>query len=152
MRTLIALVLLTAACSHNLIPGTNIPDDPQNRAVLDVFGRYKEAMETRDANAVLSLAAPAYYDPGDTSRAKAPIDLAALQKRLPADLGKLTGLKLEISVKDMKVEGDKANIDYFQVLRYAVKTPSGETWRSESDDARMRFVRVAQGWKIASGL
>jgi hypothetical protein len=152
MRTLIALVLLVAACSHNTIPGTNIPDDPQTRAVLDVFSRYKDAMETRDPNAVLSLAAPTYYDTGDVSRSRGPMDLAALQKRLPADLSKLTGLKLEVSVKDLKVEGDKANIDYFQVLRYAVKTPTGEAWHSESDDARMRFVRVGRGWKIASGL
>lgn len=152
MRTLIALLVLVAACSHNLIPGTNIPDDPQARAVLDVFARYKEAMETRDANAVLALAAPAYYDVGDVSRSKGPVDLAALQKRLPADLARLTGLKLEVTVKDLKIEGTKANIDYFQVMRYAVKTPSGEAWHSESDDARMRFVLDAQGWKIASGL
>jgi hypothetical protein len=38
------------------------------------------------------------------------------------------------------------------VLRYAVATPSGEKWKSESDDARMRFVRLNGEWKIASGL
>ncbi len=32
---LLALAAL-AACTHNTIPGTNVPDEPQNRAVLQV--------------------------------------------------------------------------------------------------------------------
>jgi len=48
--------------------------------------------------------------------------------------------------------GEQARLDYFQVLRYAIATPSGEKWKSESDDARMQFVRVNGEWKIASGL
>ena len=55
-------------------------------------------------------------------------------------------------IKDVQVKGDQANVDYFQVLRYAVNTPSGERWKSESDDARMKMVKIGQEWKIASGL
>ena len=81
-----------------------------------------------------------------------PTDYAALQKKLQNDFTKVNGIKLEATVKDIEVKGDEAHLDYFQVLRYAVKTPSGETWKSESDDARMKFVRVDGQWKIVSGL
>ena len=64
----------------------------------------------------------------------------------------MNGIKLEATVKDIQVKGDEARLDYFQVLRYAVKTPTGETWKSESDDARMKFVKVDGQWKIVSGL
>ena len=64
----------------------------------------------------------------------------------------MAGLKLEVTLKDVQVKGDRANIDYFQVLRYAVNTPAGERWKSESDDARMKMVKVGPEWKIASGL
>ncbi len=151
MRNLLALSLLVAACSHNTIAGTNIPDDPQTRAVLGVLNQYKDAMEERNAPAVLALTAPGYYD---TSRVTRPIDYAALQKELPVDLGKLTGVRLELTIKDVKLDGPKANVDFFQVLRYAVKLPDGsEKWEPpQSDDARMKFVQQDGVWKIAAGL
>lgn len=151
MRTLALLALLLAACSHNTIAGTSIPDKPETRAVLDVLNKYKEALEERNAQALLALAAPGYYD---TSRANRPMDYAALQRELPADLARLAGVRLELTIKDVHVDGSKANVDYFQVLRYAVRLPDGsEKWEpAQSDDARMKLVQVDGGWKIASGL
>ncbi len=152
MRTALLALLLSAACSHSTLPGTNIPDSPQNRAVLDVFAKYRQALEARDPSALFALAAPTYYDDGDPSHSVGPTDYAALEKKLQTDFAKVNGIKLEATIKDIDVKGDEAHLDYFQVLRYAVKTPSGETWKSESDDARMKFVRVDGQWKIASGL
>ncbi len=71
---------------------------------------------------------------------------------MKVDFEKVNGIKLEATIKEIEVKDDAARLDYFQVLHYAVKTPSGETWKSESDDARMKFVRVSGQWKIASGL
>jgi hypothetical protein len=152
MRFVLLACLTAAACSHATLPGTNIADNSQNRAVLDVFGRYKQALEARDPAGIYALASPGYTDPGDPARGVGPTEYARLQEKLKADLSKVTGLRLEATVKDLEVKGEQARLDYFQVLRYAVATPSGEKWKSESDDARMRFVRVNGEWKIASGL
>jgi hypothetical protein len=152
MRTALCVFLLAAACSHATLPGTTIPDTPQNRAVLDVFAKYRESLEARDPSGILALTAPTYYDAGDPSHSVAPTDYASLQKKLQNDFSKVSGIRLEATIKDIEVKGDEAHLDYFQVLRYAVKTPSGETWKSESDDARMKFVKVSGEWKIASGL
>ena len=152
MKRAVLACLLAAACSHNTIPGTNIPDDPQTRALLDVFGRYKNALEARDATALLSLAAPTYSDPGDTARGMPPVDYSGLRQKLQTDFVKVTGVKLEATVKDLQIKDDEGRLDYFQVLRYSVATPTGEKWKSESDDARMKFVRLNGEWKIVSGL
>src|SRR5205814_2190565 len=109
-------------------------------------------LEARDAGAILALTTPDYTDAGDPARGISPTDHQRLEQRLKGDLSKVTGLRLEATVKDMEVRGEQARLDYFQVLRYAVATPSGEKWKSESDDARMRFVRLNGEWKIASGL
>ncbi|TMA28292.1 MAG: hypothetical protein E6J78_06485 [Deltaproteobacteria bacterium] len=146
------LLLLLAGCSHATIPGTQIPDEPKTRAVLDVFGRYKSALESRDATALYGLASPSYYDPGDPGRGVGPTDYQALQGKLQHDFDKVAGVKLEVTLKDVQVKGEEAHVDYFQVLRYAVNTPSGERWKSESDDARMKMVRVGGEWRISSGL
>lgn len=152
MRRAVLACLVAAACSHNTIPGTSIPDNPQTRALLDVFGRYKNALEARDATAILSLVAPTYSDPGDPGRGMPPVDHPHLQQKLQTDFAKVTGVKLEATIKDVQIKDDEGRLDYFQVLRYSVATPTGEKWKSESDDARMRFVKVNGEWKIASGL
>ena len=152
MRRVLLACLVAAACSHKTLPGTNIQDTPQNRAVLDVFAKYKLALEARDATALYELAAPGYTDPGDPSRGINPTEYANLKEKLRTDLSRITGLRLEATIKDLEIKEEVARIDYFQVLRYAVATPNGEKWKSESDDARMRLVRVNGEWKIASGL
>jgi hypothetical protein len=152
MRLSAALLLALAACAHATIPGTNIPDNEQTRAVLDVFGRYKNALEGRDPSALYQLAAPNYYDAGDMTHGQTPTDYQHLQQKLTHDFDNLAGVRLDATIKDVAVKGDQAQIDYFAVLRYAVKTPRGEVWKPESDDARMKLVRVGGEWKIQSGL
>jgi hypothetical protein len=147
-----AFALAAAACSHATLPGTTIPANDQTKALVATFTKYHDALEARDPAALIALAAPSYYDTGDASRGIGPTDFKALETKLAHDFDKVNGLKLEATLKAIDVEGDKANVDYFQVLRYAVATPSGETWKSESDDARMRFVKVSGSWKISSGL
>jgi hypothetical protein len=152
MRIALLACLLAAACSHATIAGTNIRDNAENRAVIEVFGRYKQALEARDANAIIALTAPGYSDPGDPARGIGPTDREGLQQKLKADLAKVVGVRLDATIKDVVVKDETAHLDYFQVLRYAITGDTGEKWKSESDDARMRFVRVNGEWKIASGL
>jgi hypothetical protein len=148
---LLALAAL-AACTHNTIPGTTVPDEPQNRAVLQVLANYKQAMEARDANALLALAAPDYFDKGDPSRPSDPHDLNGLRRAVPRDFNGVRALKYDIDVRNLKIDGDRAQVDYFGVMRYAVAVPTGEKWFTESDDQRMKFVKVDGDWKISSGM
>ena len=152
MRLALLACLAAVACSHATLPGTNIRDTRENRDVLNLFSRYKQALEARDATAILALAAPDYADTGDPARGVSPMDYGTLQQKLKTDFAKVTGVRLEATIKALDVRGEQARLDYFQVLRYAVATPSGEKWKSESDDARMQFVRVNGEWRIASGL
>jgi hypothetical protein len=153
MRKLLpAFALALCACSHNTIPGTNVRDNPQNRAVLDVLAQYKAAMEARDANALLSLAAPGYFDKGDAAHPNEARTYDGLKKELPEDLKSVKSVHLDLTLRDVQVQDDKAHIDYYAVLRYALATPTGEKWFSQADDARMRLVKVDGTWKISSGL
>lgn len=147
--TLVLVAAALAACSHRTIGGTNIPDNRETREVLDTFSKFKNAFEARDSRALLALVAPTYYDAADPSH---PVDYDTLKKKLPHDFDNVPGVKLEVTIKDIEVKGAEARLDYYQVLRYAVKTPTDEKWKPSSDDARMRFVRVDGDWKIASGL
>jgi hypothetical protein len=145
-------LLLMEACSPSLIPGTQIQDRPENRAALQVLSDYKRAAEALDAEAVLELAAPDYFDSGASSRSKRSVNYATLQEQIPAEFRKLKALRMDITVKDARVEGDKAQIDYFIVLHYSIALPSGDKWMSESDDARLSLAREDGKWKVIAGL
>ncbi|GAC1340261.1 MAG: hypothetical protein NVSMB23_10280 [Myxococcales bacterium] len=157
MQKLARLATLSAAlslcaCAPSLIPGTRIADKPETRAALDVLSKYKTASEALDAEAVLALAAPTYFDNGSASRTHQTVDYEGLQRVVPAEFEKLRALRMDITVKDARVQGDKAEIDYFLVLHYSIKLPSGEKWHSESDDVRLYLARMGGQWKVTSGL
>jgi hypothetical protein len=143
--------LALAACSPSLIPGTRIPDKADNRAVIDVLGRYKQAAEALDMASVLALASPAYFD-RTSARGAAPVDYAGLQKSLTEKFGRVKAIKMEITVKDVRVEADRAEIDYFLVMHYSLDLPSKEKWYPESDDQRMALQRINGQWKVTAGL
>jgi len=71
---------------------------------------------------------------------------------VPRDFNGVKALKLDIDVRNLTINGDQAQVDYFGVMRYAVALPNGEKWFTESDDQRMKFVKVDGDWKIASGM
>ena len=146
-----AAVALLAGCSPSLIPGTRIPDRPDNRAVLDVVGRYKQSAEALDLQAVLALASPAYFD-RTSARGAAPVDYAGLQRALSDKYSRLKALKMEITIKDIRVQGDRAEVDYFLVMHFSVGLPNKEKWFPESDDQRMALARINGEWKVTSGL
>jgi hypothetical protein len=157
MRKVVRLVPLSAAlclfaCAPSLIPGTRIADRPETRAALDVLSKYKIASEALDSDAVLELAAPTYFDNGSSSRNRQVVDYENLKTVVPAEFEKVRALRMDITVKDARVEGDKAEIDYFLVLHYSLKLPSGEKWHSESDDARLSLAKMGGKWKVTSGL
>jgi hypothetical protein len=148
----LSAALCLCACAPSLIPGTNITDKPDTRAALDVLSKYKIASEALDSDAVLELAASTYFDNGSASRTHQPVDYENLKTAVAAEFEKLRALRMDITIKDARVQGDKAEIDYFLVLHFSLKLPSGEKWHSESDDARLTLAKMGGKWKVTSGM
>ena len=57
---------LRRGCSPKRIPGTEIEDTGDNRAVYEVVRAYQKALEGRDAAAILALVSPDYFDAAGT--------------------------------------------------------------------------------------
>lgn len=144
--------LLMTACSHATIANTPIEDNRENRSVLDVLSRYKQAVEAKDIDAIFLLVSPDYMDVAIPGRTRDTKDYAALKSALKDQFDRTRSIRLELHPRDVKVEGDKALVDYFYVVRYDPVLPSGTSWRSETDDARLKLQRQQGQWKIVSGL
>ncbi len=144
MRRLCAALLALAACGPRLIPDTQIEDTPDTRAVLDVVGKYREAVEARDSDGVLLLVSKQYFDKN--------LDYAALQKELPKKFALVKTDKLDLEIKDVRVRGDDAGVDVYYTEHYLVALPSGEVWEQRSDDSRLKLRRESGTWRIVAGL
>jgi ketosteroid isomerase-like protein len=147
-----ALLAYLAACSPRRIPGTEILDNADTRAIVAVIEQYQAAAEKRDPAAVLALVSTRYFDDAGTPDPVDDLDYAGLSRALPEDLARLSGVRMEIKVTDIKVDGDKAQAFVRFDARYRVATRSGEVAKTQNDVNRLSFAREQGTWKITSGL
>ena len=151
-RHLLLIAVGTAACAPSLIPGTQVEDTRENRAVYQVVQTYREALDRRDAAAVLALVAPEYFDTGGTPAPEDDVNRALLEERLPQDLARVDAVKLDLGVRKIEVKGDRADVEVFYDGWYRVKTAAGAVPRRDSDVHRMRLRKVEGHWLFTSGL
>jgi hypothetical protein len=150
-RTVLPLLLLLAAadgCGPHHIPGTDLEDTGDTRAIIDVMTRYNQALEARDANAILALVDPEFRDNAGTLTPEDDIDLQRLHTVLPQRLAKLQDVAVRIEIKKIEVNGDRASAVYTWVSSFKL---NGKPM-TESDIKRMEFKRRPEGWKILSGV
>lgn len=150
-RVFLAAILAVTACAKN-IPNTDIRDTADTRAILDVIEKYRAAVERRDATAVLVLVSRSYFDNAGTAEPSDDLDYTRLQATLPNDYLKMPSIRIDLGVKQIEVDGDKAFAFFFYDTHFRVKTPKGEVARQDSDQSRMTFHKEGDLWKITSGL
>jgi ketosteroid isomerase-like protein len=149
----IAIALIgAAACSPKRIPGTQIEDTADTRAVNEIVQAYRKAMESRDAPAVLALVAPTYFDNAGTPDPSDDLDRAGLEAALVQDLARADAIRLELTVRKIEVSGDDAQVELFYDSYYKVKTPGREVPRRDSDIERMKLKKIGGAWRFVSGL
>ena len=143
------LVLLAlAGCGAKRIPGTDLEDTGDTRAIIDVIARYNAALEARDAAGILAVVDPAFYDDAGTLIPDDDIDIQRLKTIIPQRLARLSDVAVRIDIKTIDVKGDKASVVYTWVSVYKL---AGKTL-TESDIKRMALKRESDGWKILSGI
>ncbi len=148
----VALACLALACSPRRIPGTEINETPDTRAIADLIEAYRVAVEARNVPAIMAMVAPSYYDTAGTPDPSDDVDRAGLEKRLTQDFPNLETVRLGITLRRIDVQGDGALAEVFFDSWYRVKTPNGVVPRRDSDVHRMKLQRIDKRWLFTSGL
>ena len=143
--------LALAACAPRLIPGTDIVDNQESRAILDVMQQYRAALEGRNANKILELASEQYKDNSGTADPADDLDYATLRRVLPQRMEKLEDVSVDMNVRKITVDRDVANVIYYFNIRYRMPKYTGKP-QSEGDLQQMWLKKVGGQWKIVSGL
>jgi hypothetical protein len=152
--SLAVLVLALSGCSPKKIPGTDLDDTSETRAVIDVLQKYRLAVEGKNAQAVLQLTDPSFRDDGGSSSPDDDLDYATLPARLAQRMAKVSDLKLDVTVRRIEFDGDEkvARVTYSYQLSFKMPEYSSRT-QSENDIKQMLLKRVGESeWKITSGI
>lgn len=136
---------LSMGCAPKLIPNTTIRDTQDNRQILEVIRRYKNAFEALDAQAIAALASPRYLD------ARHNISYETLVTDLEKDFEHVRQVQLDIAVKRIDIEKDVARVDYIYSANILIRGTGEDRWEKTTDDKRMTLVRDGNEWKVLSG-
>jgi hypothetical protein len=142
------------------IPGTEIPDTPENKDILTVLERYRAAVIKRDAAAILSTAHKTYHDEAGTEDPGDDVQYGDLGPILRARLSQLDSIRFTIDYLDIQVQGDRAIVHVWIDAAFRMKplldaegTPrSAPRYARKQDHAEFELLREGETWLILRGL
>ena len=122
-----------SACGPKYIYATQIEDTPANRALLGILQEYKQAMEKRDANGVLKLCSQKYFEDNGNADPNDDYGYGDLRDRvLPDTFRRLTEVQLDLEVREIRVDKDRANADVRFSYRAKMALPAGDKWNVDT--------------------
>ncbi len=159
---LLALTILCLAaaaigapgCGGSMISGTEVEDTAENREIYDRVMAYRDAMEERDIDKILSMTSTRYYENGGTTDTE--VDDYGYETLRDAVLPKLKenikAVQYRLLLRRVNIDGERAWADYEYYYRFKYVEGGREGWSQKNDFNRLEFTREETNWKIVSGL
>jgi len=121
------LLSLGLGCASSRIPNTDVPDTSENRDIIAFCERYRRAVETRDARALIAMASPRYFEDGGTPDGSDDYGLDGLQRLLTAWADEVNEVRYEIRYRRIAVsESDsrRLNVEFTYTGSYTLRRPA----------------------------
>ena len=154
-------VLSTAGCKNEpTIPGTEIPDTKDNRAILQTLERYRTAIVQKDAATVLASAHPTYLDEAGTEDPSDDVVYEELGPMLRRRLAQVDSIRFTMDYTEIHVVGDRAVVHAWMDASFRMKPllasdgqPRNQPdYVRKQDHVEFHLVREGESWLITSGL
>jgi hypothetical protein len=147
---LVALIL-AAGCGHRRIPGTDIEENEETKAIVAVMQAYRSALEHKDAHAIAQLLAPGFHDKGGTANPEDDLTAQNVEPLLTERFSKVANLSLDMELRQIEIQDGAATATYFYTEHYQIPTLTTRA-QTESDLKQMTLVKVKDQWRILSGI
>jgi len=151
---LLVVVAVSTGCSVKKIPGTEIDDTADTRAILSVIDGYRKAVESKNMQTLSDLADESFKDDSGSSSPDDDHDYKNIHTKLMGELAKVDDLRLDINVRKIDIDKalDIATATYTYTISF--RMPAYTTVpKSEADIKQMHLRRVKDHtWKIVSGI
>lgn len=151
---LTAVTLTSLACTPKKIPGTELDDNDDTRAILDVMEKYRVALEKRDSQAIISLADESFKDDGGSANPDDDYNYQDLYTKLPDTLKRLGDIRLELNVRKIELSEDTSSARATFTYTQSYLMPGLQSKKqSDTEIKQMIFKKSGDNtWKIVSGV
>ncbi|XXF75959.1 DUF4440 domain-containing protein [Myxococcaceae bacterium GXIMD 01537] len=150
---LCSVLFLAAGCAPRRIPGTEIPDTDDTRAILNVMERYRAAVEARDAKAIAALVSKDFRDTAGTDTPEDDLTAANLEEHLTQLFTKLENPRVEMNVRQVKVDNEAGTAGAIYYWKASWRLPTFNVRPQSDAELEQMLLRKEHGqWKIVSGI
>lgn len=148
------LLMLLFGCAHNSnLPGTTVPDTPENRAILETVETYRNRLVERNLEGLLQLASKNYFEDSGTPQADDDYGYEGLRQILKSRLGRVKSIRYQIQYRSVKLKADKADVEVLIDGSFELAADAGDQYRRVSDFHRFKLEKNNQDkWKFTSGM
>lgn len=144
---------LVAGCNQQLIPNTDLEDTHENRELVQFCELYRNAVEHREIDKLLSMAHEDYYEDGGNVDATDDLDYAGLKAYLETQFVRARAIRYEIHYRRvMKNEQDGWDVAYTYSASYKLPDGEDEMWHREVSENQLVLVAAGDSFKILSGM
>jgi len=156
------LAMVISACGPSYVDkveGLQIAEDSEildsqtNVEILEVVTTYQAAMEKKDMAALGKLVSPEYYENGGTTdNTEDDYGREGLGDVFARIDENVETVRFHVLVKDIRVEGDRAQVFYEYTWNFLYKIGDVPRWESGTDVNRLDMVKESGRWWISRGL
>jgi len=149
-----ATLVILSRCGSGMLGDSKVPDTEENRAVYALMLDYKDALQKRDADHVLSLVSRDYLENGSTTDDDSDDygfqELA--EEVLPKLLNNVKAIQYEFRPLAIAYVGDRAKVQFEYTTHFLYSEGGRENWHTKSDVNEWELIKTPDGWRIVAGL
>jgi hypothetical protein len=149
------LVAPLSGCGGSYIPNTTVEDTSENRKIIGFCEKYRKAVEDRDVDTLVSMAASSYFETGGNAKATDDIDYNGLRAYLTDKFKQTKAIRYEIKYHRVHEEQDKIiRVEFTYSASFQIPAPGGDMWHRAVRDNQLRLVRDQKNdtFKIIGGM
>src|SRR4051812_41857694 len=162
---LIAAIISSGACAHQVtyVAGTRVPYSDMNKSVLDTCEEYRLAVERGDADALMLMAHPQYWEDSGTPSGSDDYGFEGLRNVLLQRLHKASDIRYSVryvgvhqqcpgDLSNLK-KGCRAAVDILVDASFTITNAYGKPSRPDKRDQNQLVLEWdGRRWQFLSGM
>ena len=160
LAALLAAPVAAGCKSKTTIPGTEIPDTPDNREILQVLERFRTSFVRQDAAAILATAHPTYYDESGTDDPGDDVVYEELGPLLRKRISQIESVRFTVEYLDIYIRRNRATVNVWIDSSFRLKPILGDDGLPrfparvvpKQDYAKFELIREGDSWLITKGI
>ncbi len=149
----LALSLAAVGCATRYIPNTDVVDNEHNRDIVRFCEQYRKAVERKDAEALLALASPRYYEDGGNVDPADDLDYEGLREWLEGRFQQTKAIRYEIRYRRIQAaDAGRIYVLYTYTSSYKVPGIKQDEWRHTVAENRLELEHDGKAYKIVAGM